>query len=285
MRLRIHTLLVAIVVSSVIWSIGCDQKQSGGSVAGRSTGEAASDAKLNHSPHGDHEHLPGAHGGDIIPLGADSYHAEALLEGDGTLRLFMLGQDESRIQEVDVQSINAFVKNDSSADVKSIELAAQPQTGDSQGKTSQFVAKVPQELLGKPIRVTIPNLAIAGERFRIAFELKGDDHDKMGQPVAAGEEETLYLTPGGKYTSADIEANGKTIPTIKFKGIRSNHDDDPKPGDKICPISKTKANDQFTWIIDGKGYSFCCPPCIDEFLRSAKEQPESLKAPETYVKE
>jgi YHS domain-containing protein len=234
----------------------------------------------------DHEHLPGAHGGTIVPLGADSYHAEALLEQDGTLRLFMLGKDESRIQEVDVQSINAFVKQDDAVESKNIELTAQPQSGDSEGKTSQFVGKVPAELLGKSIRVTIPNLAIAGERFRVAFELRAhEDHGKMGIPAVAGEEETLYLTPGGKYTAADIEANGKTIPSIKFKGIRSNHDDHPVAGDKICPISKTKANDQFAWVIDGKSYTFCCPPCIDEFLRSAKEQPDQLKAPESYIKE
>ncbi|MFM8400926.1 MAG: hypothetical protein ACKOAH_24125, partial [Pirellula sp.] len=128
--------------------------------------------------------------------------------------------------------------------------------------------------------------AISGERFRIAFELKAhDDHQSMGKQAQAGEEESLYLTPGGKYTTADIEANGKTIPSIKFKGIRSNHDDKPMPGDKICPISKTKANEQFVWVIDGKAYTFCCPPCIDEFVRSAKEQPDSLQAPESYIKE
>ena len=97
--------------------------------------------------------------------------------------------------------------------------------------------------------------------------------------------ETKYLTPGGKYTAEDIAANGKTIPSVKFKGIRSNHDDKPAKGDRICPISKTKANDQFLWVIDGKSYAFCCPPCIDEYVRAAKEQPDSLLAPETFIKE
>ena len=261
---------------------GCDEK----SDSAKSPPSKADAAKHEHDQEHEHEHPPGAHGGTIVPLGADSYHAEALLKSDATLRLFMLGKDESRVQEIQVQSIKAFAKNEDSVDVKNIELTAEPQAGDSEGKTSQFVAKIPAELLGKSLRVTIPNIAISGERFRIAFELKAHDaHQPMGKQAQAGEEESLYLTPGGKYTAADIEANGKTIPSVKFKGIRSNHDDKPVPGDKICPISKTKANEQFAWIIDGKTYTFCCPPCIDEFVRSAKEQPDSLQAPETYIKE
>lgn len=261
---------------------GCDQKSESAKSNQSKTDVAKNDQDQEHA----HEHPLGAHGGTIVPLGADSYHAEALLEQDGTLRLFLLGKDESRGQEIQVQSIKAFAKQEDSLDAKNLELTPEPQTGDSEGKTSQFVGKIPSELLGKSIRVTIPNIAISGERFRIAFELKAHEaHQEMGKQAPVGEEESLYLTPGGKYTASDIEANGKTIPSIKFKGIRSNHNDKPMPGDKICPISKTKANEQFVWIIDAKSYAFCCPPCIDEFLKSAKEQPDSLQAPESYIKE
>jgi len=274
---RYKIYFMAVAFSLTVFLSGCNQQQ-------RMDSRVAT--KHEHDDQHEHEHAPGAHGGTIVPLGADSYHAEAMLERDGTLRLFMLGKDESRIQEVEAKAISAFVKQEDGVSVSNIEILPEPQAGDSQGKTSQFVGKIPVELLGRPVRVTIPNLAIAGERFRVAFELKGGDgHEEMGKAVEVDQEEALYLTPGGKYTQADIQANGKTIPSVKYKGIRSNHDDNPQPGDKICPISKTKANDQFTWIIDGKSYSFCCPPCIDEFLRSAKEQPDSLKAPETYIKE
>jgi len=233
-----------------------------------------------------HQLVEGQHGGTIVSIGADSYHAEAILETNGTLRLFMLGRDETRVQEVDLQTIKAYAKQAEDLDVKNLELMPEPQPGDSAGKTSQFVTSIPAELLGRSNRITIPNLVISGERFRVAMDLKGNDaHEPMGKPVALGEEETLYLTPGGKYTVEDIAANGKTIPTVKFKGIRSNHDDKPVKGDRICPISKTKANDQFLWVIDGKSYTFCCPPCIDEYVRAAKEQPDSLLAPETFIKE
>ncbi|MFM7517479.1 MAG: hypothetical protein ACKO3V_11095 [Pirellula sp.] len=128
---------------------GCDQK----SDSAKSSPSKADATKRDHDKEHEHEHPPGTHGGTIVPLGADSYHAEALFEANGTLRLFMLGKDESRIHEIQVQTIKAFAKNPDSVEVKNIELNAEPQTGDSEGKTSQFVSKIPEELLGKSLRV------------------------------------------------------------------------------------------------------------------------------------
>jgi TIGR03009 family protein len=36
-------------------------------------------------------------------------------------------------------------------------------------------------------------------------------------------------------------------------------------------------------VIGGKTYEFCCPPCIDEFVILAKEDPDRLLPPEAYV--
>ena len=92
------------------------------------------------------------------------------------------------------------------------------------------------------------------------------------------------MTAGGKYTDADIKANGGVTATQKFKGVPSSHDMFPKEGDRICPVTKTKANPKFTWIVDGKSYQFCCPPCVDEFVTMAKERPEEMKSPDDYIK-
>jgi YHS domain-containing protein len=108
--------------------------------------------------------------------------------------------------------------------------------------------------------------------------------EEMPGSLPADEERKLYLTAGGKYTEADIKANGSVTASQKFKGIKSSHDAKPKPGDRICPISLTKANPEFTWIIDGKPYQFCCPPCVDEYVRLAKEHPEELQAPDSFIK-
>ena len=240
-------------------------------------------------PTGDdaHGHKPGAHGGILVSLGQDSYHAEAVFEKGGLVRLHMLGKEETRVQEVDVQELIAYLTEAGVTESDKMTFRAEPQPGDTKGKTSLFVANLPKDLVGKKVQVTVNNINVNGERFRIAFsnETK-DEHGGGEMPAKKGsdEEQTLFLTPGGAYTAADIVANGKTVPTVKYKGVRAQHDDNPKPGEKICPISKTKANPKFSWVIGGKIYEFCCIPCIEEFVVLAKEKPTEIKDPETYRK-
>lgn len=242
------------------------------------------------TPKGDeaHGHKPGAHGGIMVSLGQDSYHAEAVFEKNGTVRLYMLGKDEARLQEVDVQDLTAYLTPEGATEAEKMTFRPEPQTGDAKGKTSLFTATLPKELVGKKVQVTVNNINVNGERFRIAFtnEAKADGHATAEMPAKMGsdEEQKLFLTAGGIYTAADIKANGDTVPTVKYKGIRAQHDDNPKAGEKICPISKTKANPKFTWVIGGKTYEFCCIPCIEEFVVLAKEKPNEVKAPGEYVK-
>ena len=238
----------------------------------------------NKPAEGEHPHIAGAHGGLVIPIGSDSYHAEAVIEKDGQFRLLMLGADETRIQEVDVQPVKAYIKSAGETDATPIEMKAVPQEGDADGKTSQFVGLLPKSAIGKAIDVTIPNLRIGAERFRVGFTTAVQQHDNgMPAAVSGAEEQKLYFTPGGKYTQADIDANGKLPAGAKFRGLMTKHDMAPMPGDFICPVTLTKANPKVEWQIDGKKYLFCCPPCVDEFVRMAKEEPDSLKAPGDYV--
>lgn len=111
-----------------------------------------------------------------------------------------------------------------------------------------------------------------------------DGDDAMPAGVDADEERALYLTPGGIYTEADIRANGSMTASDKYRGKMAKHDMKPKTGDKICPITMTKANPKFTWIIGGKTYEFCCPPCIDEYVLLAKTSPKEVLDPSEYVK-
>lgn len=283
-------LLATGVVAAIIFVAGCGVRSEDtsptASVSGSSHESPAIAAGAGKDVADDeHGHVPGAHGGVIVPIGSDSYHAEAVIEKNGVFRLLTLGADETRIQEVDVQPIKAYVKIAGDADATPIDLVATPQDGDAEGKTSQFVGQLPETLVGKSIDVTIPNLRIESERFRVGFTTAVAEHDSdMPTAVADDEERELYFTAAGKYTDADIKANGSLPASQKFKGLMSAHDMKPQPGDLICPVTLTKANPKFTWIVDGKTYQFCCPPCVDEFVRLAKEEPEEIKAPEDYVK-
>lgn len=265
-------------------AIGCSQSPvptaSDSSSAVGSGGRPSESAELDE----EHPHVPGAHGGIIVPIGADSYHAEAVVEKDGVIRLFMLGADETRIHEVDIQSVKAFVKASGETDAIPIEMTATPQDGDASGKTSQFVGKLPDTAIGRAVDVTIPNLRIGTERFRVGFTSAVQVHDSgMPAGVTGEEEQRLYFTATGKYTEADIKANGNQTASVKFRGFMSKHDMNPKPGDLICPVTFTKANPTVAWQVNGKKYLFCCPPCVDEFVRMAKEEPESVLEPEDYV--
>ncbi len=273
---------------------GCEKESQSGASPGASS-DAASSVPVGASaqpapvqpvqPLDDqHAHKPGMHGGIIIPIGSDSYHAEAVIEKTGDFRLLMLGKDESRVMEVDLQAVKAYVRVAGNPEAVTVEMAAVPQEGDTAEKTSQFAGILPESLRGQALDVTIPNLKIAGERFRIGFTTAAVHDEQMPAPTVGDELQSLYLTPGGQYTAADIAANGNVTAAVKFKGIPSSHNNKPKTGDRLCPISMTKANPAFTWIIGGKPYQFCCPPCIDEFVEMAKQSSGPLPEPESYVR-
>ena len=105
----------------------------------------------------------------------------------------------------------------------------------------------------------------------------------MPPPVAGEKEKQLFLTSGGKYTDADIKANSGQVPSQKFRDFIAEHDD-PKPGDLVCPVTATKANLECSWVVDGQTYHFCCPPCVTDFVKTAKNRPEKLKKAAEYRK-
>lgn len=289
-RARLCTIFPRLLLLTVpLYLAGCQRTPAPASSSQDSqTSAAPSVAAADAADESDeaHPHVAGAHGGTIIPVGSDSYHAEAIVDSGGSLRLLMLQRDETRILEVETQSLTAWVKVTGQTDAAAIPMTALPQEGDTAGLTSQFVAELPQNLRSKPLDVTIPNVRIDGERFRIGFSTNVPRHNaEMPSSLPAEEEQQLYLTAAGSYTEKDILANGKITAAEKFAGKISKHDAKPQPGDRICPISRTKANPEFTWIINGQPYQFCCPPCIDEYVRLAKQQPAELLPPESFIKQ
>ena len=280
-KLMIPVLGIALS-ATLLYVAGCSKSDQGAADPQASKTPAVANKK-----DGDHEHKPGAHGGIIVAIGRDSYHAEAVFEKNGVLRLYTLGKDEGRVQEVESQTLAAYVKPEGGTESASFVLKPEPQQGDSPGKTSQFIGHLPRELWGQKVEVTIPSMTIAGERFRLGFASASEAHGgDMPQGVSADEEKKLYLTPGRIYTEADIKANGNMTASQKFKGFKAKHDLKPKKGDKICPVTLTKANPECSWVINGKKYEFCCPPCVDEFVALAKDPQtaDEVKEPLHYLK-
>jgi hypothetical protein len=237
------------------------------------------------SRHDESEH---AHAEGVKALG--DYHARILVDEDAVLRLVILsGKDENKINRIDRQDVIAYVQvANQPHGAKKLTLKPEPQPGDPEGKTSQFAAALPEEFRGRPLVVTL-RLNIGGEVYSPEFSsVPGSGghggHGGMPKPVASDKERELFLTPGGIYTAADIKANGGLTPSQKFAHIDGwPHDDDLKPGDKVCPVTKNKADPRCDWIVNGQRYEFCCPPCLQKFVGWAKTAPEKVKEPSAYV--
>jgi hypothetical protein len=141
--------------------VGCSKAQP--------TPEQAADHKDGDHKDGDHAHKPGAHGGTIVSLGKDSYHAEVVFEKDEVIRLYMLGKDESKTQEVEVQELVGHATPTGATDAVQVKFVAESPKGTAAGKTTQFVGKLPHELHGKKFKVVINNIQVGTERFRVEF--------------------------------------------------------------------------------------------------------------------
>ncbi|MBY0229753.1 MAG: hypothetical protein K2W96_10775 [Gemmataceae bacterium] len=244
----------------------------------------AKDAKAS-GKDDEHGHKAGQFGGIIVPIGRDSYHAEAVFGKDGLLTLYTLGQDEAKVLEVEPQTLTAHATPEGGTVSTEFVLKPQPREDDAKGKTSRFAGTLPKELWGKRVEVAIPTFRVGGERFRVGFKSGAATHGAaMPPPVVGEKEKAIFLVPGGKYTEADIKANKSMVPSQKFQGFVAEHDDDPKPGDWVCPVTNTKANPECSWVVDGQKYLFCCPPCVTDFVKRAKAKPETLKKASSYLK-
>jgi hypothetical protein len=230
-----------------------------------------------------HHHAP--HGGVIVSAGDDEghHHVEVLADRGHTLRLYTYGKDLQELLAVEHQILTAQVKPEVSAQATPVVLMPMPQRGDGEGKTSRFFGKLPDELRGKKLIVHIPDINLAGRRFQLNFMAVGPEKPGDRSSDHGDEDEKLLLSAGGKYTEEDIQANGGMTALRKYREFPLSHEVRPRPGEQLCPVSRIKAHREFSWVVAGRTYMFCCPPCVEEFVRRAKEQPQEIKAPDEYV--
>lgn len=231
----------------------------------------------------EHLHRGGSMGGVLTSLGRDEYHAEAVMQDDGTFALYLFGADETRLHEVPHQVLTAYLRPAGGGGSAAIILKADPLPGDAQERTSRFTGLTPEPFRNRALSIMVPGLRIDGERFAARFELLHAPDLAMPEAVDDEQARELYLTAGGLYSNEDIEANGRTTAAAKYQGFQAQHDANPPPGAAVCPITQTKANLNCNWIIGGETYFFCCPPCIDEFVALAKTSPEMILAPGDYI--
>ena len=242
--------------------------------------------------HEEHAHQS-QHGGIIVSIGRDSYHAEAVFEKGGTLRLYMLGKDESKVQEVEAQAARPPTPRPTAA-TEAEQFVLQARAAAGRRARQDLPVRRPaarSDLPARASRSRSRTSRIGGERFRIGFKSvrRRPPTADAGMPAKLADRrgaDKLFLTPGGQvHRRPTSRPTATRSPSVKFQRHPGRPTTpNPKPGDKICPITETKANPKFTWVVGGKTYEFCCPPCIDEFVATAKEKPDEIKDPEFYRK-
>lgn len=224
---------------------------------------------------------------------------ECTIQKGGVVSVSFLDQDEATLFPIQAAEIVAQAQPiHQEVQVSTFTLKGQPTAGEAPGTASTFTGQLPEDINGRAITLSL-NVPMDGKTYRLTFNQdRHPDDDRtpitgkmlasgkivMPDGVAPEEEKRLFLTPGGPYTQQDIDQNRSMVPSVKFRGFQASHDMNPKPGDRICPITKTKINPMISWVIGGHRYGFCCPPCIGDFLAKVKKDPKELKPTGTYFK-
>lgn len=161
---------------------GCAQKESSSGSAATAAEPAHPDGNQDHPKKGDHgssghSHVA-PHGGQVQSVGDN--HFEVTYDGDaGRFTLYLLGEEESKSAPIAEKEITLQVRDEQSGQFKTVKLAADPQEGESAGKSSRFVAASDEwAKLGNFDAVA--RVPVGGETNRVSFQFKG------GKPISAG---------------------------------------------------------------------------------------------------
>ncbi len=129
----------------------------------------------------DHEHEKGPHGGSLVELGDEEYHAEIVHdEKEGQVTIYILGADAKTAVGIEAKevAVNSKVKG---AGVQ-IKLKSVPQKKDKAGLSSRFASKDKEliELLDNPEASSVLRVSIKGKAYSGKIEHE-EDHDEKSK--------------------------------------------------------------------------------------------------------
>ena len=173
-------LFLSLAATVALVSVGCDPKAGSKPVA-----------DLKKAPAGDHDHEHGAkgpHGGGLIELGAEEYHAELVVDHDvHSIVVYVLGKDAKTPELVTATEVTVTPEGKDA-----VTLKAAPQQGEADGKTSKFAAEnddlvhawMEAKFVHGDLRITIGDKNYVGH---IDYHMDGDhDHDHDEKKPAEG---------------------------------------------------------------------------------------------------
>jgi hypothetical protein len=219
-----------------------------------------------------------------VGKGQQHYHAEVVIGPTGGVELYPQGEEAGDQLTVDPQHLAVLVRPEGEAEDSSVLLRPDPVTGPADRRIARFLGRLPAHLIGRRLTFRVVDMAFRGERFSFEFTWQGEGSEAEQRARYEQEQKQVYLTPGGRYTEDDIAETGRQTAAARYRQSHPAHELHPRAGDRLCPTSRIKADANFAWKVGGKTYQFCCPPCIDDFVRAAKERPDEIRDPEAYVK-
>jgi len=134
---------------AVLVLVGCNDRSSNGPPSAQTS--AARSGPVEPGTGEEHAHKPGAHGGNLVSIGQDNYHAEAIFEKGGIVRLYILGRDEAKIQEVEKQRLPAYASDLGEKVATALALKPEQQAGVAAEKNSLFVRRLSGDMLGSAV--------------------------------------------------------------------------------------------------------------------------------------
>lgn len=142
------------------------------------------DGHEGHDDHEGHDHghpSEGPHHGSLIELGGEEYHAEFVHDEDaGTVTIYILDGAAKEAVAIDATEIMINLKHDGKGE--QFKLAASPDAGDAEGKSSRFVStdkELGEDLEHEDADASLV-LKINGKSYRGAISHDhdhDDDHD------------------------------------------------------------------------------------------------------------
>lgn len=153
---------------AVMLAVGCSQKPGGPPPAAQ-----------NGAGRDEHAHpVEGLHGGELIELGKEEYHAELVHdEKAGTITVYILDAPAKAAVPIDAAEVTINLKHQGQA--KQHKLVALPDANDPQGKSSRFVSTDPE--LGEDLEHegAEPQLVVAinGKQYRGKIEHAHENGD------------------------------------------------------------------------------------------------------------
>ena len=143
MEMRTKTgiwMLSAAVMLGLSGLAGCGGDKGGDYRTFDKAKDTAADAEHGHAHTHEHGHEHGPHKGDLIELGEEEFHAEVVFDEESDkVTLYLLGADAKTAVPIEAKELSLEMPGKDGPVTHA--LAAAPQDGDGEGKSSRFEIK------------------------------------------------------------------------------------------------------------------------------------------------